>query len=104
VKVAVRIIVYEDGAIRGVLDSPLDQPTNGENWEVFRAAVEQTVWSWRYTPATIRTFADGEDLNHDGKPDYPVMVEERPIRTYLDLRFTFEVVNGRGRVQVGPDQ
>lgn len=104
VTVSVRIIIYADGVVREVLDSPYEQRTEGDNREVFRDAVEEAVRSWRFSPATIRTLAEGEDLNGDGKVDYTVTTEQRPVRTYLDLRFTFEVVSGRGQVQVRPSQ
>ena len=104
VTVTVRIVIHEDGAVHEVLDSPREQRQEGDDREVFRQAVKEVVRSWRYQPATIRTFEEGEDLNQDGRADNTVVTGEKPVRTYLDLLFTFEVVKGRGRVHVGPHQ
>lgn len=88
VTVTVRIVIHEDGAVHEVLDSPREQRQEEDDRELFRQAVKEVVRNWKYQPATIRTFEKGE----------------KPVRTYLDLRFTFEVVKGRGRVHVGPHQ
>ncbi|HEU4401128.1 MAG TPA: hypothetical protein VFT43_03410 [Candidatus Polarisedimenticolia bacterium] len=104
VSLVVRIIIYEDGVVHEVLDSPSDQRAAADHREVFREAVEAAVRSWRFRPAIIRTMAEGEDLDHDGKVDYTVTAAEKPVRSYLDLRFTFEVERGGGRVQVGPSR
>ena len=89
---------------REVLDSPLDERPIGDNRGVYRAAAEEAVRRWKFDPATIRTLVEGEDINRDGRIDYPATVDEKPVRSYLDLRFTFEVVSGRGRVVVGPNK
>jgi outer membrane biosynthesis protein TonB len=102
VTLAVRIIIDETGMVREVLDSPLDERPMGDKGGMYRAAVEEAVRRWRYHPAIIRTLGDGEDLNHDGRIDHRATLDEKPVRSYLDLRFTFEVVSGRGRVVVAP--
>jgi hypothetical protein len=99
VTVVVRVIVSDAGAVREVLDSPLDDPARSDPGDPFRTEVERAVRAWRFRPAIIRTMKEGEDLNKDGKSDYDVVIQEAPVATYLDLRFTFEVVDGRGRVR-----
>lgn len=98
----VRVIIEEDGTVREVHPSPLDRPAGSGDPEPFRAAVEEAARRWEFAPATIRTFA-GRDIEGDGTVDYQVLEEAHPVRTYLDLRFTFEVVGGQGRVQFGSD-
>lgn len=102
VTLVARIIVEEDGTVREVHESPLGEQLERGVGEPFWTAVEQAVRAWRFTPATIRTFEEGPDIDGDGTLDYGMLVEARPVRAYLDLRFKFEVVDGRGRVQIGP--
>lgn len=104
VTVAIRIIIDETGVVRQVLDSPLDEGPAGDDRSMYRVAAEAAVRSWRYHPATIRTLVDGEDINKDGRIDEPAIFDEKPVRSYLDLRFTFEVVSGRGRVVAEPNE
>ena len=104
VTVMVRIIIHEDGAVHQVLDSPREQRREGDDHVVFRQAVKEAVRNWKYRPATIRTYAEGEDINNDGNADNTELIEEKAVRTYLDLLFTFEVVNGRARVRVAPPE
>src|SRR5262245_6628988 len=99
VTVVVRVVVSDAGAVRQVLGSPLEPPGRSVPEDPFRVEVERAVRTWRFKPALIRTMKEGGDLNQDGKPDYDVLVGEAPISTYLDLRFVFEVVEGRGRVR-----
>lgn len=95
--IVVRIVIGEQGNILGVLDSPEAQDHGAP---AFRAAVEQAVRGWKYKPAIIRSLVGGEDVNSDGIPDLNVVTQDQPVRSYLDLRFTFEVVDGRGRVRM----
>lgn len=104
VVVVVRIVVGEQGRVLGVLESPAAPHEVGSTPPAFRAAVEQAVRGWRYKPATIQSFVGGEDINRDGTPDVDVVTQDSPVRSYLDLRFTFDVVDGRGRVRMGPQE
>ncbi len=104
VVVVVRIVIGEQGGVLGLLDSPAGtQPPSGAP-PAFKAMVEEAVRGWKYQPATIRSFVSGEDINHDGVLDVDVVTQDKAVRSYLDLRFTFEVVDGRGRVLVAPQE
>ncbi len=98
--VVVRIVVGEDGAVREVLEGPLAGPNSLDIEGSFRMAVEDAVRRWTFDPAAIRTLAPGEDLDGDSKPDYKVLVASTPVPAYLDVRFRFEIVEGRGHVRL----
>lgn len=100
IMVAVRIFVEVDGSVGQVLDSPLGDSTEARARDLFRAAVEKAVRGWKFEPGRIQTLTQGKDIDGDGKPDYRVAVDETFIRTYLDLRFNFELVGGKGLVRV----
>lgn len=102
VTVVLRIILDESGVVRDVLDSPLAPPEEGSGRALFREGAAAAVRGWRFLPAVIRTLAEGGDIDHDGRPDYTVVTDEERVRSYLDLRFTFAVVDGRGQVKIGP--
>ena len=99
VVVVLRLVVDADGVVRQVQDSPLARPAAQADPD-FRAAAEDAVLSWLFVPAAIRTIEPGEDIDHDSKPDYTVVVDSRRIPVYLDVRFTFEIVDGQARVRV----
>ena len=98
--VVLRFIVGEDGAVRDVRDSPLRDPGASAGAPAFRLAAVDAVLSWLFVPAAIRTLKPGADLDHDSRPDYTVLVESQRIPVYLDVRFTFEIVEGEGRVRI----
>ena len=100
VTLVVRIVVGEEGTVREVLESPLAGPSSREIDACFRAAVEEAVGGWSFVPAAIRTLAPGEDLDHDSKPDYTVLVDSTRVPAYLDVRFKFEMIEGTGRVRL----
>ena len=100
ISVVLRVVIDETGIVRDVADSPLDEPA-GADRSAFRDAAAGVLRDWRFLPAVIRTLTDGNDVDHDGKPDYTVVTGEERVRSYLDLRFTFEVVDGHGRVKIG---
>jgi hypothetical protein len=97
--VVLRFIVGVDGAVRDVGDSPLRDPGAAAD-PAFREAAVTAVRSWLFVPAEIRTVKPGADLDHDGKPDYTVLVESERVPVYLDVRFTFEMIAGQGRVRI----
>jgi hypothetical protein len=39
--------------------------------------------------------------DRSGAPPYRVLKAEQPVRTYIDVRFLFEVRNGAGIVSTG---
>ncbi len=94
----VRIVIGVDGSVLTVSDSPLRGSTPGPHAARFRAAVEDAVQEWRFRPARWRRMVDGEDWDGDGVADYRKVVESREIPVYLDLAFTFRIVDGVGTV------
>jgi len=102
VTVVVRIVVGEEGTVTQVIDSPLAASGGGGTDATFRAAVEAAVRGWTFVPAAICTLAPGEDLDHDAKPDYTILVDSTHVPAYLDVGFRFELVEGTGRVRLEP--
>lgn len=100
VVVVLRFIVGETGAVRDVQDSPLRDPNAPAGDPAFRQAAVDAVLGWLFVPASIRTVKPGADLDHDSQPDYTVLVDSLRIPVYLDVRFTFEIVEGEGRVRI----
>jgi len=98
VVLVLRLVVDADGAVRQVQDSPLALPA-AQDAPDFRAAAVDAVLSWIFVPAAIRTIQPGEDLDHDSKPDYTILVDSNRIPVYLDVRFTFEIIDGQARVR-----
>jgi hypothetical protein len=99
VTVVVRIFVGTDGSVDQVFDSPLGGSTQIDTGDPFRSSVEQAVRGWRFASGQVRTLAESEGSDGERKPDFRVIADETPVRTYLDLRFTFEVIDGKGRVR-----
>jgi len=96
--VAVRIMVDSEGLVAEVADSPRLPSTPGPFAPQFRQAVETVLAEWRFWPAVWRRYEPGEDLDGDGVADYRRVVETRAVNFYLDVRFDFEIVDGRGLV------
>lgn len=97
--VAVRILVDTEGRVAEVADSPRLPSTPGPFADDFRRAVEDALAEWHFRPAQWRRYEPGEDLDGDGVADYRRVVESRVVTFYLDVRFDFEIVDGRGRVR-----
>jgi hypothetical protein len=97
--VAVRILVDNEGRVAEVADSPRLPSTPGPFAPHFRRSVEDVLDSWKFWPAQWRRYEPGEDLDGDGVADYRRVVESRVVTFYLDVRFDFEIVDGRGRVR-----
>jgi len=98
----VRIVVDTHGNVGQVLDSPMGRSDGGPFAADYRRAVDEAVRTWRYQPGVLRHVADGADKDGDGKPDYKIMTSSDPIAVYYDLRFTFEIVDGKGVVKTSP--
>ncbi len=97
--VAVRILVDNEGRVAEVADSPRLASTPGPFAGDFRRAVEEVLAEWKFVPATWRRYEPGEDLDGDGVADYRRVVERRVVNFYLDVRFDFEIVDGKGQVR-----
>ncbi|HVS30748.1 MAG TPA: hypothetical protein VMS98_04755 [Thermoanaerobaculia bacterium] len=92
--VAVRLTFDEWGRLSDTSPSPLVPSTGGEHAPAFEAAVIRAVETWRCLPARIRKFRDGPDSDGDGKADYRIMTDQKPLKTRFDVAFSFEIVNG----------
>ncbi len=99
--VAVRITVDSDGRVSRVRPSPA-APSHAGPWlDLLLDSVRQAASKWEFVPARERSLSDGPDRDHDGRPDWQNVVSSRAIAVYFDARFTFEVLNGSGRVTYG---
>lgn len=92
VSVSVRIVVGSDGQVASV------EPLTPDQDEQFLAAVRASVLTWRYEPFVVIEWADSPDANGDGEPDGQHVAAERAKPFRFDMRFTFEVVNGKPKV------
>ncbi len=97
--VAVRVFLDDQGRVTDIKDAPACPSTGGRFAPDFRSAVEEAIHRWKFQPAEYHRFAEGKDLNGDGKPDYVVVTETKSIPVYFDVRFDFSIVKGRGRVR-----
>jgi len=100
-RIAVRIVIGRDGRVEKISDSPVEPSSAGPFAAEFSAAVENALRQWRFVPAMYRRLRPGGDLDGDGIPDWQDATESRAVEVYYDLRFTFEIVDGEGRVLVG---
>ncbi len=93
--VSVRVTFAEDGRAVDISSSPLAESTEDEYTPRFLAEVRKAVAGWTCWPAQIRKFRPGDDLDGDGKPDYRIVAGQKILKTYFDMSFSFEVVNGQ---------
>lgn len=98
---SVRVTFDENGRVIDVVPSPIGEITHDEYESAFMSAVTDAVCTWHCYPASIRKFRDGPDNDGDGKPDYRILVAQRFLKTFFDVTFTFEVVNGHPVVKGG---
>ena len=98
----VRFIIDTHGNVERILDSPLESSDGGPFAADYRRAVEEALKSWRYEPGVLQHVEPGEDKDGDGKPDYKVMTSSEVVAVYYDVRFTFEIVDGKGVVKTTP--
>ncbi len=96
--VAVRVFLDEAGFITEIKSAPCCPSTGGRFAAEFRSAVDEAIRHWKFQPAEYRRYAEGKDLNGDGKPDYQVVVATKPVPVYFDVRFDFSIVKGHGKV------
>ena len=99
--VVVRIVVATDGSVARATPSPLAGPSTGEWDDLFYRVVQDAVTTWQYDPCQLRELEDGPDFDGDGTPDYRLVVASTPVSVYLDIRFRFEIVAGKGQVSMG---
>jgi len=95
----VRFVVDTKGHVTEVHDSPLAASDRDAYSEEFRRAVEEAVHRWEFSPGSLRHVEDGHDVDGDGKPDYVMTRSWELVPVYFDVRFTFEIVEGKGVVR-----
>ena len=96
--VVVRIVIDTEGRVSSFADSQLAPSTAGVFAADFREAVETAVRRWRFLPGHIDQLENGDDVDDDGKADYVRIVQRDLVPVFYDVRFDFEIVDGRGRV------
>jgi hypothetical protein len=99
--VFLRFVINENGNVTEIKEIPNMPAPAGPFAAAFLTAAEQAVRSWEFHPAEWQWLADGRDLNGDGHPDYRRLLKTERIPVYLDVRFDFEIVAGKGRIQIG---
>jgi hypothetical protein len=97
--VVVRMLVDEEGQILDISPSPLQASTDSPHLLLFESQVHAALQQWSVRPPAIRKFKPGPDSDGDGTADYRILVDQRTFKTYFDLAFTFEVVDGKGVVR-----
>ena len=97
-KIVVRITLDERGHVIAVTANPDASETDPKYRAAFEKAIDIAVDGWQFQPAMQRIFIDSPD-DGSGKPPYKVLKAETPVPTYFDIRFTFEVENGKGLVR-----
>lgn len=97
----VRIVIDDHGSVGQVSDSPMERSDDGPFAADYRRAVDSAVRTWHFQPGVLQHVRDGEDKDGDGKADYKVMTSWEHVAVYYDIRFTFEIVDGKGIVGVG---
>lgn len=65
----------------------------------FEAAINEAVPTWQFTPAMRRTYVDRSDLDSRGRPLDKVLASVTPAPSDFDIRFVFEVREGKGVVR-----
>ena len=93
--VVLRITFDDLGQPLEISDSPLGTTTSGPHRANFEEVARSALETWRCDPPIIRKFRPGPDNDGDGKPDYRIMVDQRRYKTFFDVAFTFEIVNGQ---------
>ena len=84
--VAVRATFGEYDHAIDVSPSPVVQSTHDKYDAAFEASVRATVMHWVCYAAKIRKFRDG--------PGYRIMTAERRLKTFYDISFSFDIVDG----------
>jgi hypothetical protein len=98
----VRIVIDDHGSVSRVEDSPMESSDGGPYAADYRHAVDVAVRTWRFEPGRFQHVVNGPDKDADGKPDYKVMKSGEVVAVYYDIRFTFEIVDGKGVVKASP--
>lgn len=100
-RVVVRLDLDERGHVTTVTPNDGASEADPRYRAAFETAIRIAVDRWCFRPATQRAFVDSPD-DGSGKPPYKMLKAETPVPTYFDIRFIFEVMDGRGVVRQVP--
>lgn len=100
-EVVVRVIIDSEGNVARFEESPVPSKVDPSYRSDFVRAIEETVRAWTFEPAHIREFGPASDDDADGQPDFLILRKHTSLTSYHDLRFIFEVKDGRGVVTGG---
>lgn len=85
----VRAVIDSEGHVVHVAPSPRLASSEGPFARDFRAVADEAVGQWRFAPALRqRQLPSGR-------------LERKPIAVYVDVRFDFTIVEGKGQVRSG---
>jgi hypothetical protein len=92
--VVLRVTFDERGRAAEIARSPVGTPTEGEHRPAFEEAAKAALERWHCSPAQIRKFRPGPDADGDGKPDFRIMQDRKILKSFFDVSFSFEVIDG----------
>ena len=96
--IVVRIVLDEHGQVTAVATNVAASEADPQYRPAFEDAIRMAVHNWHFKAATERTFVNSPD-DGSGKPAYKVLETETAVPTWFDIRFIFEVAEGRGIVR-----
>jgi hypothetical protein len=94
-RIVVRIALDEHGKVTTVETNVAASEADSQYRPAFEDAIRIAVASWHFKAATERTFVNSPD-DGSGKPAYKVLKSETAVPTWFDIRFIFEVADGKG--------
>jgi hypothetical protein len=97
-KIVVRMILDDRGHVTAIRPNPEASEADPKYRAAFETAIRIAVDGWCFKPAVQRTFIDSPD-DGSGKSPYKILQAETPVSTYFDIRFIFEVSDGKGLVR-----
>jgi hypothetical protein len=100
VQVVVRALFGKDHEVGEITDSPLVPAYEGPFAAEFRAAVDRAIRGWTYFPPEVITLGAVLGYEEDGRTPIREYVAREYFSIRLDLRFVFEIVDGKGRVRL----
>jgi len=97
-RIVVRLTLDRHGHVTAVTSKASASEADPRYQAVFETSIRTAVDGWRFSPATQRIFVDSPP-DDSGKPPYKMLKSETPVPTYFDIRFIFEMVEGKGAVR-----
>lgn len=85
----VRAVIDSEGHVVHVAPSPRHASSEGPFARDFRAVADEAVGQWRFAPALRQRRLPSGHL------------ERKPTAVYIDVRFDFTIVEGKGQVRSG---